>query len=127
MSQCIYFYFLILKIFDLLFSFNALKFNVFSFSDFSENILNEQVQMKMLSTGSQSFYKAAQDLKYQKCLKPLDRPFSCNKCNKSFSQRHHLIYHMQIHAGNKPFVCKVCNKSFRVIYFLNSHKRASGH
>lgn len=59
--------------------------------------------------------------------KLMNKPFGCSKCNKSFSQRHHLIYHMHVHDGTKPYVCKVCNKSFRVIYFLNAHRKTSGH
>ena len=46
--------------------------------------------------------------------------FSCDYCNKSFSQKGHLKEHEMIHTG-KPYVCKHCDKSFIRKKQLNNH------
>ncbi|NWH74274.1 ZN398 protein, partial [Piaya cayana] len=47
----------------------------------------------------------------------------CSDCSKSFSQKHHLIKHQQIHTGERPFVCTNCSKSFSRKCHLLTHQR----
>ena len=42
-----------------------------------------------------------------------NKPFKCNVCDKSFSQKGSMSTHMaSIHEGKKVFKCKVCEKTF---------------
>jgi uncharacterized Zn-finger protein len=51
------------------------------------------------------------------------RPYICDVCNKSFSQKTHLNTHQRIHSGERPYICDVCNKAFRKRYNLTVHER----
>lgn len=37
---------------------------------------------------------------------------SCVQCEKSFTQKHHLVTHMATHSGEKPYGCTQCDKKF---------------
>ena len=41
-----------------------------------------------------------------------DKPFTCEICGRSFSQKNHLKRHHMIHTGERPFPCEVCGRSF---------------
>jgi KRAB domain-containing zinc finger protein len=41
-----------------------------------------------------------------------ERPYACDVCNKSFSERATLLIYQRIHSGESPYACDVCNKSF---------------
>ncbi|XP_078507052.1 uncharacterized protein LOC144767506 [Lissotriton helveticus] len=41
-----------------------------------------------------------------------ERPFHCNVCEKSFTQKGHLLQHQRIHTGERPYNCTVCEKRF---------------
>ncbi|XP_078507089.1 uncharacterized protein LOC144767541 [Lissotriton helveticus] len=41
-----------------------------------------------------------------------ERPFHCNVCEKSFTQKGNLLKHQRIHTGERPYHCTLCSKSF---------------
>ncbi|KAL5038118.1 hypothetical protein RTP6_005463 [Batrachochytrium dendrobatidis] len=56
-----------------------------------------------------------------------ERPYSCDKCDKSFRRKEHLAVHAQIHAPSdsdrKPWLCAYpdCTNRFATKYHLNRH------
>ena len=49
--------------------------------------------------------------------------FPCTECEKTFSQKHHLKQHLEIHNGKRPYSCDVCMKAFIHGYDLKRHMR----
>ncbi|XP_060853746.1 gastrula zinc finger protein XlCGF71.1-like [Rhopalosiphum padi] len=47
--------------------------------------------------------------------------FTCDVCNASFTQKHHIVRHCRIHTSEKPFSCDVCCKTFRDQSNLQNH------
>lgn len=41
-----------------------------------------------------------------------DRKYQCNICGKKFLRNCYLIIHRRIHEGLRPFKCDVCSLSF---------------
>ena len=39
------------------------------------------------------------------------KPYSCDICNKSFSDKSNLSAHVTTHADQKPYTCNICGKS----------------
>ncbi|XP_078507024.1 uncharacterized protein LOC144767479 [Lissotriton helveticus] len=52
-----------------------------------------------------------------------ERPFHCNVCEKSFTQKGNLLQHQRIHTGEKPYHCTVCSKPFSQKVNLVRHQR----
>uniref|UniRef100_A0A3Q1EPC7 C2H2-type domain-containing protein n=1 Tax=Acanthochromis polyacanthus TaxID=80966 RepID=A0A3Q1EPC7_9TELE len=48
-----------------------------------------------------------------------EKPFSCERCGKRFSQK----IHMRTHTGERPFSCEQCGKNFSQRYHLTVHMR----
>jgi len=42
-------------------------------------------------------------------VKPGDKAYKCNMCDKTFKQLASFNGHYQTHFGDKPFKCEVCN------------------
>jgi uncharacterized Zn-finger protein len=49
------------------------------------------------------------------------KPFMCSECGKGFSQKSHLNVHKKMHSGVKPHVCFRCGKRFAVASNMKKH------
>ncbi|XP_067869791.1 zinc finger protein Aiolos-like isoform X3 [Heterodontus francisci] len=52
-----------------------------------------------------------------------ERPFHCNQCGASFTQKGNLLRHIKLHTGEKPFKCHLCNYACRRRDALSGHLR----
>jgi uncharacterized Zn-finger protein len=46
---------------------------------------------------------------HKKTIHEKIKRFSCTECNKAFSAKHTLQFHLNSHSGRKPFSCKFCS------------------
>ncbi|XP_041056922.1 zinc finger protein Helios isoform X5 [Carcharodon carcharias] len=52
-----------------------------------------------------------------------ERPFHCNQCGASFTQKGNLLRHIKLHTGEKPFKCPFCSYACRRRDALTGHLR----
>jgi len=57
----------------------------------------------------------------EKSVGNLQRPYSCETCDKRFSQKCNLITHKRIHTGERPHICPHCDKKFTQKGNLDAH------
>ena len=52
------------------------------------------------------------------------RPFTCEKCQKSFGKKCLMNDHIQrVHSEIRPYKCDICDKNFAIQKALDAHKR----
>ncbi|WAR29093.1 ZN287-like protein [Mya arenaria] len=49
-------------------------------------------------------------------------PYTCDVCDRSFAQRHHLKRHKMSH-NEKTYSCSICNRTFKEEFYLQMHAR----
>ncbi|XP_052091167.1 zinc finger protein 585A-like [Mytilus californianus] len=55
--------------------------------------------------------------------KSLNKPFSCDVCDKSFTMKSSLVTHYKLHTGKNLMECDVCGKKFTKSYTYLRHIR----
>ena len=69
------------------------------------------------------FIDEAASRKHLKTVHFKVKNFHCPHCDKSFSQRNKLTYHVRTHSGEKPFSCPECGRAFSLLWNLKTHLR----
>lgn len=53
----------------------------------------------------------------------LEKPFTCNVCDKSFAFKRMLKDHAVVHESKRPFECPKCDLSFKLATYRKKHMR----
>lgn len=47
-----------------------------------------------------------------------EKPYSCEQCKASFSEKSNLNRHIRIHGTDRPYKCEICGKGINIILSL---------
>ena len=72
---------------------------------------------------NEQLHVQSDECRYSCDIRRGERPYSCELCNKVFSQKRNLITHRRIHTGERPYKCHACNKAFSQQSNLIKHQR----
>lgn len=68
-------------------------------------------------------FKRGRRPKYPPVETAEDGTFPCPVCNRTFTHKNSLAYHVRTHAGERPHQCEICGKSFFANGALKVHMR----
>ena len=68
-------------------------------------------------------FTEAGSLKKHRIIHTGEKLYKCEICEKTFTQASALKTHRRIHTGEKPYACEICGKSFNLNSNLLRHKR----
>jgi len=88
---------------------------------------DSQVALKLSPAYNSVAFKAVDGLcfiqKTQERTTTKGKLYKCKLCEKCFTGRSHLNYHLRTHTGEKPFKCTRCEKCFTSNGYLKIHER----
>ncbi|XP_063423238.1 zinc finger protein 585A-like [Mytilus trossulus] len=90
-------------------------------------VLNENSNSKDFTAIEE--FDVSQNAHYDKATeigvpsKSLNKPFSCDLCDKSFTMKSSLVTHYKLHTGKNLMECDVCGKKFTKSYTYLRHIR----
>ena len=72
------------------------------------------LSLTIISSNYPVFNSISSTMKFQTCCHANtgEKPYSCNHCEKAFTDKSMLTKHVRIHTGEKPYLCKFCEKKF---------------
>jgi uncharacterized Zn-finger protein len=50
-----------------------------------------------------------------------EKPFHCEYCERSYSQKNDLVKHLRTHVGENTYKCQQCDVAFRLNAELRNH------
>ena len=73
----------------------------------------------------QAIYRKGSLNRHIKILHLQTKDYICEKCDKQFTQKCHLIVHMKtVHLKTKDYICEKCDKRFTQKGHLNAHMKS---